>query len=393
MRADLDSIVQRLPVFRDAAEGMREVVLAHLAMIGDVPSQTFHESARVERVLSRFSDAGMSSCSMDEMTNGLGCLPGDPGDRTLLVVSNADSLAEEDYEPRVQIDADQVIGPYVGDNSLALAVLASMPTLLERLGIRLRSNVMFLAASRALGRGNQEGLKFFLDHASPRCDIGLCVEGVQLGRLNYVSLGMARADVVVRLPDDYDWVKFGSTGTILPMAEIVRRMGHIPMPRRPLTSMVIGSVAGGIGHQNIARETTLGFELRSESSELLEQMLGQIKDITEDVAARAGLRVFLDVFARREPGALDIGHPLVCAGRAILGGLGINPMLYPSTSSLSAFLDRSIPAVTIGLSSGERRSDLAEIEEVIRLPTLYTGMAQLVGLLCAMDEESADVPA
>ena len=387
----LKDIVQRLPSYRDAAEGMREIVLAHLAMIGEVPSQTGHESARVERVLSRFSDAGMVSCSMDEMTNGLGCLPGDRGDRTLLVASNADSLAEEDYEPRVQIDADQVIGPYVGDNSLSLAAMASMPTLLERLGIRLRANVVFLAASRALGRGNQEGLKFFLDHASPRCDAGLCIEGVQLGRLNYVSLGMARADIIVRLPDDYDWVKFGSTGTILPMTEIVSRMGNIPMPRRPLTSLVIGSISGGIGHQNIARETTLGFEIRSESSELLDQMLGQIEDITEDVAARGGIRVAMDVFARRAPGALDIGHPLVRAGREILGGLGISPMMYPSTSGLSAFLDRGIPAVTVGMSTGERRSDLAEIEEVIRLPTLYTGMAQLVGLLCAMDEEPGDV--
>lgn len=385
MSERMEQIVRRLPAFRAAAEDMREVVLAHLAMIGEAPSSTFGEHRRVECVLSRFSDAGLVSCSMDEMNNGVGILRGEQDHQTIVVSSNSDSLAEKEYQPRIQIQTDKIIGPYVGDNSLALAVMASMPTLLERLGIRLQSHVVFLAASRALGRGNQEGLKFYLDHAAPRCDFGLCIESVQLGRLNYVGLGMARGDITVRLPDNYDWVKFGSNGTILPMTEVVSRMGNIPLPKRPLTTLIFGSISGGIGHQNIARETTLGFELRSESGEQLDQILAQIQDVTEDVAAHRGVRVSLDVFSRRQPGSLDIGHPLVRAGREILGGLGVSPMLYASTSGLSAFLDRDIPAITIGMSTGERRSELAEIEEMIHLPSLYAGIAQLTGLLCAMD--------
>ena len=65
----------------------------------------------------------------------------------------------------------------------------------------------------------------------------------------------------------------------------------------------------------------------------------------------------------------------------------MNPRISPSTSELSAFIDQKIPAVTIGLTQGEHHN---EVNERLDIEPVYLGIAQLVGLLVAIDEGYAD---
>lgn len=387
--ATLEQIVAALPDYRTAADRVRASWLAHLALIGEIPAPTFAEQARAEMIAERFAAAGLQACVVDARSNASALLPGSSGRTTLLVAAHADTLPAEGDHPEVEIYQDRVVGPFVGDNVPALAALATLPALLEQLNIRLRSNLVLLAAARTLGRGNLEGVRTFLSECGTKFEAGLCLESFQLGRLNYASVGMLRGSITCRLPPDYDWAQFGSTGTVIPMAEVIQRISRIPVPQRPLTTIILGTVQGGIAPGNVARETTLGFEVRSESAEILNQIREQLEDIAEDATAQSGKQVQLDIYARREPGALDIGHPLVRQARTIISGLGLTPALYPTTSMMGALRDAGMPALTLGLTTGERRSELDEIEEAADLAPVSAGLAQLVGLLQAMDEGEA----
>ncbi len=385
-----DPILDRLPLFRETAERSAEIVLANLVALGEVPSPTFGEAARASVFVERLSEFGLQNCSTDEMSNAYGVLPGSSGDRNILLVANLDSFTEPEHPPPIEIRTDRIRGPFVGDNSLSLAAIASLPFLLDKLNLRLKANLVLMGASRALGRGNLAGIKFFLDHGSLPVQAGLCLESVQLGRINFSSLGMLRGEIVCRLPDDYNWAQFGASGTILPMSDIISRIAAIPLTRRPAGRIILGSLRGGISHQNIARQTTLGFEARSESAEVLGEIAEKIADIVEEVAARAGVKVELDIFARRSPGSLKISDPLVRRAKSLLSSLGIEPMLYPTTGALAAFLEKNIPALTLGISVGERKFDLAEIEELIDLQLVFTGLAQTIGMILAVDAFGSD---
>ena len=131
------------------------------------------------------------------------------------------------------------------------------------------------------------------------------------------------------------------------------------------------------------------FEVRCEASDLLKQIREQIENIAADVAAQSGVKIKLDVFAEREPGGIEISHPLVQNARAILSALGIEPTLYPTTSALSAFMDRKIPAITLGIAMGERKSELDEIDEAVAIAPIFSGMAQLAAVVLALDEGEA----
>jgi tripeptide aminopeptidase len=390
MSASIDVLLQEVPRVCEAAKTLRDKVLANLVFIGEVGAPTFREERRVQVILHRFAECGLHDCSTDEMMNAFGLLPGCEGNRTILVVSNSDTLADEDFDPHIEIRSDEIVGPFVGDNSPALATMAIVPELLELLRWRLKSNVIFMGAARSLGRGSLEGLRYFLNNRVVPIHYGLCVESVHLSRLNYSCLGTFRGKLTCRLPDNYRWTQYGAIGAIIPLNDAISLISQIAMPRRPLTNIILGSIQGGISYQKIARETTLRFEVRSESVAILDRMREQIADIADEVAARAGVHMDLEIFARSDPGGINISHPMVRTARSVISNLGLQPILYPTTTSLAALIEAKIPAVTVGLTTGERRESLPEIEETLRIEPIVTGLAQLAILLKAIDEGYCD---
>ena len=102
----------------------------------------------------------------------------------------------------------------------------------------------------------------------------------------------------------------------------------------------------------------------------------------EDVRSQTGSEVTLDVVARREVAGLEIGHPLVKQTREIMRSLGLTPHITPSISELSAMIAHYVPAVTLGITDG---THLHEQREAVQIGSIFTGLAQLVGVLLAMD--------
>ncbi len=387
--ANLESILAQLPRLRKMASELQDVLLANLVMLGEINAPSGEEQPRMQLWLQRLAENGAQSCSLDEMGNGCGVLPGRSGKRTILLATNADTLPADASERGIELKADRVSGPFVGDNCPALAALLSLPAFLEHLGWHLQSDVALLGAARSLGRHNLEGIRFFLNNTRLPVQTGIWMEGVQLGRLNYMCLGLFRGEITCRVPDDYNWAQFGATGSILPMNDVIARISQIPLPRRPAAGIVLGSINGGVDYQNIAKQTMLQFEVRSESGELAETLRGQVQDIVDEAAARTGMSIVLREVAFRRPGGLEIAHPLVRNARGIISALGIQPMIYPTTTALSAFVDARIPAVTLGFTSGQRQNESGEMSEWVSIPDMFAGMAQLAAMLAAIDGDSS----
>jgi acetylornithine deacetylase/succinyl-diaminopimelate desuccinylase-like protein len=244
-----------------------------------------------------------------------------------------------------------------------------------------------MGAARSLGRGNLEGLRFFLANNAAPLRAGLSIEGVPLGRLNIMSLGMVRGEIVCRVPEEYDWTQFGASGAIITVNEVINKILAIPLPKKPRTTIVMGSIDGGSGFNTIARNASLKFEIRSESAEVVHEIEHRIKEIRMEVASGASADVDMNVVARREPGGLPFGHPLVRAARRIIEALDVPLRMGPSTSELAVFIERKIPAITIGMTMGEAMS---ETTESVFVDPIFTGLAQLIGILLAVDAGVCD---
>ncbi|MBN1685149.1 MAG: peptidase [Spirochaetales bacterium] len=376
------TILSKLPDYERQLVGLSDTVLANLVMISEIPAPTFSEQERVEFILNRMSEYGLQNASTDEVGNALGVLPGTSGDKNILIVAHLDTNVEKIVDHTITVQTNKVIGPGVADNGLGLAVMTSLPAILEHLDIKLESNLVLMGSSRSLGRGDIEGLRFFLSNTELPFSAGICVEGVKLGRISYSSIGMMRCEISYSIPEEYDWTQFGAVGSIVVINDVINHILEIPIPRRPRTNIMLGSIRGGTGYGKLATNASLRFEIRSESAEMVLSLRDQIEHIVAEVSSNTGAEISFDVFARRRPGGIPFTHPLAKNTTEIIRSLDIKPRISPSTSELSAFIDREIPALTVGITDGE---NIGLPGELVYIDPIYKGISQLLGIILATD--------
>ncbi len=378
----IDEILAVLPKLQEGARGIQETLIANLIMLSEIPAPTFEEAERIKLFLQRMLECGLQNVSTDEAGNGVGIIPGTDPVRNILLVAHADSVYSGKVDHTISVFTDEIIGPGVADNGLGMAVLATLPTLLEVLGIQFNSNLVLIGSTKGLGSGNLDGLRFFMDNNRLPFDAGICIEGAQLGRLSYTAEGMFRGNITCTLPEELEWQRVGENSAIIALNDVINRILEIPIPRRPKTSIVLGAVRGGKSYNVMATTSNLRFEVRSESSEMVSQIRRYIDDLVADIASKYNAKIEFNVVSSREPGGIDVGHPLVKNCRQVMEQLELTPKIFPSMSEVSELISRGLPAVTLGLTEAIHLHDL---NETIRIQPIYKGLAQLLAVLFSID--------
>lgn len=377
--------VRRLP---SGLEQVREMLLANLIMLGEIPAPTFEECERNKLLIQRFTECDLTNCSIDEAGNALGVLPGSAGAGTILVTAHSDTPFAETVPHTVSVDKGRISGPGVADNGLGLAVLATLPTILSRLDLRLRSDLILMGATRSLGRGNLQGLRFFLNNKAFNITAGISVEGAQIGRLHYASLATLDGEIVCRVIRDAEVEENGNdANAILELNGIIDRIRDMPLPEGSPTRVVLGAIEGGTSYKTPARSALLRFQLLSESDEALGDVTEAIEHIVEEVREQSVHNAEFQVIARTKAGGLPDDHPLVISARRIMTALGIHPRNDRFSSTVSSFSEYQIPSITLGVS---RAVNLNEHNESVAIEPMMKGVAQLVGTLLAIDGGCCD---
>lgn len=369
---------------RETLRNLREILFANVVMAGEIPAPTGFEG-RITRFLSdRFTECGLNNISLDQAGNVAGMLSGKTGKRTLLVAAHVDKIWAEMEDHTVSVGVGVMSGRGLADNSLGVAVLATLPLILEELGIALDANLILLGTTRSFGRGDLRGMRFFLENSEWEIDSALCLEGMALGRLSFSSLGMARGEIMVeweRAQDD-DSRNEATSGVIASLSALVQSMLAIHQRESPETRILVGSIESGSGYSVPPRSGVVRFEIRSLDAERVARIEEEIIGLVESLSGRNGSTIGIEIIARRRPGNLGREHPLVRAAGEILTVLGVESRVEPSVSELAALLDRRIPSLTLGLTKGENRHSP---EESILLDPIFDGLAQLVSMLQFMD--------
>lgn len=385
--ANMDKLLTEVADCMKDCAGLREILLANAIMLGEIPSPTFGEQDRIRFLTDRFTEAGLSDISVDEAGNAVAVLPGRKGDRNIVLAAHADTQFPKTVDHAMRVDTDRVSGPGIANNSIGLATVAVLPTLLDKLNFKLDANVLLLASVKSHGHGDLGGLRFFLENHSQPIHQAICVEGVHLGRLSYSSLGMVRAEITVEAPEETTWHHFGRISAARVLTRLLNRIYAIPIPREPKTSINIGTVAAGSTFSDMTTSGRIRFEIRSEDLGEVERIRESIVMLVEESGLENQLEVRLEPVASRNPGGIPYSHPMVVSARRIMQALDIKPRLAPSVGDLSAFIAKGVPAVTFGLTTG---GNLNSPGETIKLKPLPRGLAQIIMMLRALDQGYCD---
>ncbi len=389
MSDELTSLFELIPGTPDSLTSARDILLANAIMFGEIPAPSFGEEGRIRFLSDRFTEAGLVDISTDEVGNCLARLPGKvkKKPRNILLNAHADTVFPASFDHAMAVNPDKIIGPSIANNSLGLAFIAVLPTILEKLGIKLNSTLYLLGSTRSLGRGNLEGINFFTQHFKDPIHQAISVEAVHAGRLSYSSLGMLRAEISVQVPEETAWHHFGRISAVRVLNKILNRLYTIPIPREPKTSINIGMLSSGNTFSDMTTSGAIRLEVRSEEASEVARIHGIIDDIVEETSLENRFPVKMEIIAQRAPGGIPFSHPLVATTRQIMNHLDLEPTMAPSVGELSALIAQGIPAITLGLTTGEHMNTM---EEAVFIEPLQKGIAQLLYLILASDQGLCD---
>ena len=384
----MEKYLNELPRFVDQIRKIREIIISNIVLVGQIPAPTFHERHRAERLVERLSDFNVDECTIDDYGNPVGIIRGTAGDKpAIFVAAHLDTFAETRIEQHYEVTDKTISGAGVSDNSAAVGVLASLPEVLQRLDLVFESDIVLVAPTQSLGRGNLNGIRQLLKNWPTTVRGALCLESVELGRLNYYSAGMIRGEIACSIASARQLGRHHAPNAILVINEVINAILGLRLPQKPRTQIVIGKIAGGFNHGKIAYDAKIGFEIRSDSDEMVKELYGDIWDIVDGINKSFAVEIKLNRISNLNATRLQHNHPLVKCASKVLKRLGLEPECEPSETALSILLQNKIPAVTIGLTRGDNyHKDGAMIE----IEPLYRGIAQIPALLMAVDNGVCD---
>ena len=384
---EMEDLLKDLPMQIEKLSEIRKLVLTDAVLLGEIPAPTFNEAERIRLVVDRFRENGLEDPEIDEYENASGVLPGSEGRSSILVMAHVDSVFDGNTQHVLNVGPDSITGPGIADNAIGLAAVVVLPKLLKLLGIRLKDDLILLANTKSLGKGNLDGARYFLETKQRPIRAGICVEGAEQGRLSYSGLATLRGEIHLEVPSNYDWNRFGSSGAVGHLTRLINQLLEIPLPKEPKTKMVLGGLTCGSTYNKTPRRGSLRFEITSEGDEVLSDLKQQVHELCEQCSLENGTKVNFEVVVIRPNCGIPFTHPLVKTTRSIMSEMGITPKVIPSTGDLNVLIEAGHPGVTLGLTSAD---NIGEENESIKINPIDGGIAQLITLLQAIDGGHCD---
>jgi acetylornithine deacetylase/succinyl-diaminopimelate desuccinylase-like protein len=384
----MNEFLKNLPALVDEIKTLSDTIITNIVLIGQVPAPTFKEKRRSSLFQERLAEFGVDEVTTDGYRNPIGIIRGtSPEKPPIFVVAHLDTFFERDIVHNYTIRKNTITGPGLLDNSLGVGVLASLPIIFERLGLRFESDIVLAGTIQSIGKGNLRGIRHLLKTWPTPIRGAICLEGVELGRLNYFADGMIRGEIVCSIPEEKGVMYKFTPNAILILNEVINEILNLRLSQRPRARIVIGKIIGGANHGKIAYDATLGFEIRSDSYKMVRSIHNDLKDIVDGIGHENEVSLDMKTISNLKAARLKFNHPLVKNTVKVLKTLGIKPVSKSTESTLSIFLSRKIPAVTLGITHGENyytRNATMEIEP------MFKGIAQIIGILKAIDSGVCD---
>ena len=367
-----------------------ERVLERAMAIQSIPAPTFDEKLRGEFVQKCFADEGLAEVAKDEAGNVYARIPGaDQSVRPVVVSAHLDTVFSLDADLSLRRQGDKLYGPGIGDNSLGLAGLFGLLWALRLRGqageaaIRLPGDVWLVATIGEEGLGDLRGMRLVVDRFGAAPLAYLVLEGTTIGNIYNQGLAIQRYRLAVHTPGGHSWKDYGSPSAIHELAALVTRLAALPLPVQPRTTLNVGMIAGGTSVNTIASQAHLELDLRSEGEAALDDLVRRVKELAFS-AARPDVQVELELIGQRPAGHIPASHALVCTARRCLAAQGLEANIMSGSTDANIPLSRGLPAICLGLSTGEGAHTL---NEYIDIPPLRRGLSVLACLVEAIFQD------
>ncbi len=353
-------------------------VLADAERICLVAAPTFAESERGALVAQLLREAG-GSPELDDVGDVL-CRFGGPGP-AIVLAAHLDTVFAAPTTLQVVRHGDRVAAPGIGDNSLGVAALAHLARRLA--AAPPRRPVVLAATVGEEGLGDLRGAAHVVDTVACTCFIA--IEGQSLHSLEHAGIGSTRYRVTYSGAGGHPWGDRGTPSAVHGLIRQADRLLAWAEDRRAIDSerdlvVNVGRIEGGSTINTIAAEAMLELDLRSRDPEALEAVSRRAQELFGQPPE--GLTAIVQRVGRRPSGGIGRDHPLLAAARRARTRAGLRAADEGASSTdANAAYGRGIPAITVGVSTGDNAHRLDEYIDVEPIAAGLRALELLVSLL------------
>lgn len=358
-----------------------ELVVNRTIQIAEIPAPSFDESERAAVVADWFAAEGCTDISIDSVGNVWALAR--PGKQPATVVcAHLDTVFSRSVTHGVRRVGDRLVGPSVGDDSVALAALSVLPRLLPTDG---SGAVWLLCTVGEEGFGNLLGARHAVAH--PPTDVGafIAIEGNYLGRIGVTGIGSTRWRARFKGPGGHSWERATAPSAVHAAGRAIAELDGLASTFTERVAVNVGLVTGGEAINARAQSASFDLDLRATNDDVLRSLASKARTIL-DVAAASGLELEIDELGDRPAGAIDAEHALVRAALDAYQAQGIECSLIASSTDANVAFAAGLPAIALGVAFGEQEHTEAEWIDV---PSLSSGVAGLAMTVAAVMKSSS----
>ncbi len=356
-------------------------VLARTLEICQIPAPPLDEGDRAELVTTWWRQDGLREVQLDHAGNVWALLRPGTGSG-LAVAAHLDTVFPRTVAHGTTRAGSRLIGPGVGDNSVAVAALSTLDMLLPG---DLPGPLWLIGTVGEEGLGNLHGIRAALQDPARKVAGVIALEGNYLGRVNTVGIGSHRIRVVLTGRGGHAWEDAD-------VPSVVHVGGHLvaaldTMPRPPGRSAVnVGTLDGGESINARARHLTLTLDLRAEDQPALDELVATTQGMINQAVADTGVEHRIEVIGSRPAGRIDPSHPLVEVSVQALAKCGISAQLTAASTDANAAYASGIPAVTLGITTGELTHTESEWIEIEPISNGLRALAETIATYATLEE-------
>jgi tripeptide aminopeptidase len=363
-----------------------DLVVSRTITLSEVPAPPHGEQDRAAVVRGWWAADGLPDVQLDAAGNVRARLrAGAPGRPALLVCAHLDTVFGPEVRHGLTQQGGRLTGPGAGDNTVAVCSLSVLDGLLPA---ELRHPVWIVATVGEEGLGNLAGVRALLADPPGPVRAVIALEGNYLGRVNITGVGSVRWQVTVTAPGGHAWEDAAAPSAVHEAARLVTQLAALARPipgpagRAPKTTVNVGAFTGGESVNSRAQRAEFLLDLRSGDAGALQSLQDAARAVLRTVGTP--VQVAVHVIGERPAGGLDSDHPLATLAAEALWAAGITPRLTAASTDANAAYPLGIPALTLGITTGEGTHTE---QEWIDVQPVATGLAALAGTITRLDEQ------
>ena len=360
-----------------AARDLAEAVIRRTIALAEIAAPTGAEKARADLVLRWWAEDGWMPRT-DTAGNVWAQVADGPGPG-VLICAHLDTVFPEDLPHVVVAKPGRLCGPSVGDDSVGVAALSAVATLLAA-----PSNtgpVWLVATVGEEGTGNLAGIRHALAHPPAPVSAVIAVEGNYLGRVVITGVGSVRWRVRYAGPGGHAWERAEAPSAVHAAAGGAARLaalvGRATAGAR--CTVNVGLIGGGEAINARARDAWFDVDLRGDGSKALQRLEKRARGIVSVVPP--GISVEVEELGRRPAGSVAPASPITRAAVTALRRAGLPAEFSAASTDANAALDLGIPAVALGVTRGQGEHTPAEWIETDPVPAGLMALVDTIHLL------------